>query len=109
MTLARALGQLVGRLDNKPLLDHLYSREVITEDNYQTLLRLDNKHEQSRDILSLLSREGSTAFDCFAAFFLHNEHLYGGLYKTLMDLHESCTEGRTNSIRRLICKFNVNE
>lgn len=93
-TLARAICQLVGRLDNKAILDFLISQDVISWTNYDSIRSLDqNTHEQARSLISLLSRTGPGGFRALCIFLENNNDVYQGLHKTLLDIHDSITEG----------------
>lgn len=93
-TLARVMCKLVGRLQTKPLLDYLLSQTVISWEDYDSLRRQHkNASEQSRDLISLLSRKGSRGFSALCTFLEKNNDLYEGIHRTLLDIHDSITEG----------------
>lgn len=94
MTLARAMPMLVGGLDNKPILDHLLSKDVISWENYNTIHQKLNPHEQSRSLISLLSRKSTHAFDVFSLF-LERNHSNQDLHATLMGIYGRATKGKS--------------
>lgn len=95
---------LVGHVDNKAIVDELYAKRHLNQEECQEVVNELNRYKQSRLLFSILSRKVLRAYDHFLEYLSQNINSYQLVYKVLTDTDtdKKISGGKCNSTRLVL-------